>query len=80
MLGLNNTFFVEMVWILCLIGIVMASWYTLVTGFPYLSNQGSFFGLNLNLIYLFIFALLIYGLYNIKYPKERKEKKKPRKR
>ena len=80
-LKLDNIFFVELVWILALIGIVVSSWYTLTAGFPYVDKQCSLFGLNPNMIYLFMFAVILWELYNMKYPKEhRKEEKKKSRR
>jgi len=81
-LKLDSTFFVEMVWLLVLIGIVVSSWYTIVTGFPYNGGPNTIFGFNINLVYLFMFALMLWGLYNMKYPREHRKggKKKPRRR
>jgi hypothetical protein len=84
-LGLNNTFFVELVWILTLIGIITASWYSIGSGLLYPSDSNQLFGVNINIVFLFIFAILIWALYNIKYPKEHPKKevakrKKPRRK
>jgi hypothetical protein len=79
-LKLDNTFFVELVWILCLIGIITSSWYAIGSGFLYPSDSANIFGLNINIVFLFIFAILIWALYNIRYPKERSKKIETRKK
>jgi hypothetical protein len=86
-LKLDNIFFVELVWMLSLVGIITASWYSIGSGLMYPSDSANLFGLNINLVYLFIFAILIWALYNIKYPKEHHKKevaketrKKPRRK
>ena len=79
-LKLDNIFFVELVWILTMIGIIVSSWYTLVGGIAYPSNPAILFGLNVNMVFLFLFAILLWGLFNIRYPKEIPKKKKPKRR
>ncbi|MCX6773955.1 MAG: hypothetical protein NTY68_03075 [Candidatus Micrarchaeota archaeon] len=86
-LKLDNIFFVELVWMLSLVGVITASWYSIGSGLLHPSNSANLFGLNINIVFLFIFAILIWALYNIKYPIEhhRKEdkkqaRKKPRKK